>query len=114
MLGPALPHLGPVCLERSQQINRIQTTVQRALPGIDDRLSHLCGCSGRGVRLQLATGEQTLPALTKLSSAYARIHPRCYSQPLGRHGPTIIAPRSTFHRTSMNPGFIQARSRLTG
>src|SRR3954453_22575844 len=104
MLGPALPHLARIRLERSQQINGIQTSVQGALPRIDDRRSQTCVRPPAGLRLQLATGEQTLPPLTKRASGCARIHPRYESQPLGRHGPTIIAPGSIDPPDPDNPG----------
>ena len=110
MLGPALPHLAAIRLERSQQIGRIQTGVQRPLPGIDDRQSHACIGRGPRLSLQLTTGEQTLPALTKLSSACARIRSRYKSQPLGRHGPAIIAPRSRSDRMAMNAAQPASRS----
>src|SRR3954449_6675019 len=104
MLGPAFLHLDRVRLERSQQIKRIETGVQRALPRLDDRLPQSSGHLGAQLRRQLAKGEQAFPALTKLSSARTRVEPRCNCQPLRRNGPAIIAPRRITHRTPMNPG----------
>ena len=75
MLGPAFLHFERVGLERSQQIKRIETGVQRALPRLDDRLPQSSGQLGAGLRLQLAKGEQAFPALTKLSSVRTRVQP---------------------------------------
>src|SRR3954468_21691786 len=104
MLGPAFSHLDRVSLEGSQQIKRIETGVQRALPRLDDRLPPSSGQLLVGLRLKLTKAEQAFPALTKLSSVGTRVQPRCNCQPLRRHDPPIVAPSRIVHRTPIKPG----------
>src|SRR5262245_51953930 len=73
MLHPSLPDLRRVGFDRGRPAGRVESGVERTPPRLDDRLPQPPGQLRARLGLQVATGKQTLPALTKPSSAYARV-----------------------------------------